>query len=55
MKEVLTIAEEFAIKNPKGIIEDVQVLIPKWAGLAKDLEIPQSIIKKINKDFEVLN
>lgn len=55
IRDVLSIAEEFAIKNPKGIIEDVQGLIPRWSEFAKTLDIPQNIIEKINRDFEVLN
>ncbi len=51
MKDVLTIAEEFAIKNPKGIVADVQSLIPRWNKLADELKIPKKVIKNINQDF----
>ena len=51
IKDVLTIAEEFAIKNPKGIIEEVQVLTSRWVELANELEIPKKIIDRINDDF----
>lgn len=51
-KDLLTIAEEFVIKNPKGIIEDVQALIPRWSALATELEIPENIIKAIQKEIK---
>jgi len=51
VKDVLTIAEEFAIKNPKGIIDEVQALIPRWMEIANELSIPDNIINKIEKDF----
>lgn len=50
-KDLLTIAEEFAIKNPKGIIEEVQDLMPRWVEIADELEISNKIISKINNDF----
>ena len=52
IKDVLTIAEEFSIKNPKGIIEDVQALIPRWLALATELDIPENIIKAIQKEIK---
>lgn len=51
VKDVLTIAEEFAIKNPKRIIEEVQVLTSKWSNLANELEIPMKIVERIDNDF----
>ncbi|MCH2488559.1 MAG: hypothetical protein MK211_00290 [Flavobacteriales bacterium] len=51
IKDLLTIAEEFVIKNPKGIIEDVQKLIPRWMEVAGELEIPENIIKVIQKEI----
>lgn len=52
IKDLLTIAEEFVIKNPKGIIEDVQALIPRWMEVAVELEIPENIIKVIQKEIK---
>ncbi len=52
LKDVLIIAEEFAIKNPKGIIKDVQALTPRWSVLAAELEIPQKIKDRIYSDFD---
>lgn len=52
IKDLLIIAEEFVIKNPKGIIEDVQALIPRWMEVAVELEIPENIIKAIQKEIK---
>jgi len=52
IKDVLTIAEEFSIKNPKGIIEEVQALIPRWLALATELDIPDNIIIAIQKEIK---
>lgn len=54
MKDLLSIAEEFVIKNPKGIIEDIQALIPKWMEIASELEIPENIIKVIQKEIKII-
>lgn len=51
LKDVLTIAEEFAIKNPKGIVQEVQKLIPRWMEIANELEIPEKIKERINNDL----
>lgn len=51
LKDVLTIAEEFSIKNPKGIIDDVQELIPRWSEIARELEIPENINTAIKKEI----
>jgi len=52
IKDLLTIAEEFVIKNPKGIIEEIQALIPRWMETAGELEIPENIIKAIQKEIK---
>lgn len=52
IKDLLKIGEEFVIKNPKGIIEDIQALIPKWMEVAGELEIPDTIIKSIQKEIK---
>jgi serine/threonine-protein kinase HipA len=51
IKDLLIIAEEFAIKNPKGIIEDIQSIIPRWMEVASELDIPEKIINRIGKDL----
>lgn len=53
-KDLLAIAEEFAIKNPKGIIADVQKLTSKWVEIAGDLEVPSTILHKIHNDLITL-
>ncbi|WP_010521127.1 type II toxin-antitoxin system HipA family toxin [Aquimarina agarivorans] len=52
LKDLLTIAEEFVIKNPKGIIGGIQALIPRWMEIAGELEIPENIIKAIQKEIK---
>ena len=53
LKDLLAIAEEFVIKNPKGIIEEVQAVIPLWQKTANELMIPKHITTKIEKDFNL--
>ncbi len=52
LKDLLIIAEEFVIKNPKGIIEEIQALKPRWMEVAMELEIPENIIKSIQKEIK---
>ncbi len=54
-KDVLTIAEEYAIKNPKKIIEEIEQLTVKWSGIAAELNIPGKIISNIQNDFVFFN
>lgn len=54
MKDILIIAEEFAIKNPKGIVAEVQALVPRWMEIAGDLEVPSTILHKIHNDLITL-
>ncbi len=51
-KDLLSIAEEYAIKNPKGIIEEVEALIPRWSALSKEVDIPQKIIDAIQHEIK---
>ena len=53
--DVLTIAEEYAIKNPKGIIEEIEQLTEKWSEIAEELNIPKKIISRIQNDFVFFN
>ncbi len=53
-QDVLSIAEAYTIKNPKGIIEMVQAAIPMWKKKALTLNIKESIVLKIEKDFKIL-
>lgn len=55
LKDILTVAEEFAIKNPKGIIKEVQGLISRWMEIASAYDVPKNIRERIRSDFyEVL-
>jgi serine/threonine-protein kinase HipA len=54
LKDVLTIAEKFVIKNPKGIIDEVQSLIPRWLELSKELKIPKHIIEAIQRELKII-
>lgn len=54
LKDMLSIAEEFAIKNPKRIFKEVQEVTAKWPTIAQDLGISQHIIERIRQDLIVL-
>lgn len=54
LKDLLTIAEEFVIKNPKGIIEEVQAIIPKWKEFSNKIKVPENISSRIEQDFITL-
>lgn len=51
IKDVLAVAEAFVIKNPKGIIKEVQLLIPKWIVFANKLKVPKEITERIHNDL----
>jgi len=53
-KDLLAVAEEFAIKNPKGIIAEVQKLMPRWSEIAIEFGILKSIVDRISGDLIVL-
>ncbi|PRX47957.1 type II toxin-antitoxin system HipA family toxin [Salegentibacter salegens] len=52
LQDLLALAEEFSIKNPKGIIEKVQEQISNWPVFTKELNIPEYVVEKISKDFK---
>jgi len=54
LKDVLKIAENFSIKNPKKLIKAIQDSTSFWEMNAKEFSIPNHIIKSIRKDFTVL-
>ncbi|NGX84714.1 type II toxin-antitoxin system HipA family toxin [Aequorivita sp. KMM 9714] len=54
LEDVLTIAETYAIKNPKGIIKEIQGIIPKWKEYATQYDTPIRVIEAIQKDFTIL-
>ncbi|MCC1484965.1 type II toxin-antitoxin system HipA family toxin [Winogradskyella immobilis] len=51
LKDVLTIAETYAIKNPKGIIKQVQDVTLKWNLYAEELEVPKQVSLAIKNEF----
>ena len=54
LEDVLTIAETYAIKNPKGIIKEVQKVMLNWDSITNELEIPKKVIKGIKEEFNTL-
>jgi hypothetical protein len=54
LNDVLAIAELYAIKNPKKIIQEVQSVLPLWKQWAKQEKIPEFAIEAINKEFSIL-
>lgn len=54
LNDVLKIAEWYAIKNPKKIIQEVQSVVPLWEQRAKEEKIPEFVINGIRKEFSVL-
>lgn len=54
MEDIMTLAEEFVIKNPKGIINDVQQVRDSWETIATGLDIPHRIRQAIQNEFVTL-
>ena len=54
LEDILKIAETFAIKNPKGIIRNVQAVINSWDNITEELEIPEKVSNGIRKEFTKL-
>ena len=51
LSDLLKIAETFTIKSAKKTIQEVQNAINLWSIKAKELEIPEHIIKSVHTDF----
>lgn len=51
LADIMTIAETHAIKNSKGIINEVQTVIDDWEVITTDLDIPARVSKAIEKEF----
>lgn len=51
LEDIMTIAETYAIKNPKGIIKEVQNVIGSWESISKELAIPEKVSNSIKKEF----
>ncbi|MBZ9650890.1 type II toxin-antitoxin system HipA family toxin [Psychroflexus montanilacus] len=54
LEDVLTIAEAYAIKNPKAIISDVQKATQSWDEMTSQLDIPQKVTRSIKREFKEL-
>lgn len=54
LEDVMTIAENYAIKNPTGIIREVQSIAEIWASITNKLDIPIKVISDIKKEFVIL-
>jgi serine/threonine-protein kinase HipA len=53
LKDLLSIANKYTIKNPKRIIESTQDATTKWEKHAKNLGIPKMTIQNIQKHFQI--
>lgn len=51
LEDLLVIAEEFAVKNPKGIIIEVQETAKKWKEITDKLKLPKRVISSIENEF----
>lgn len=51
LEDVLTIAEAYVVKNPKGIIKNIQEATLKWDSLCKEFEVPEKVREAIKKEF----
>lgn len=54
LDDVLEIAEMYAIKNPRKIVQEVQGILPSWEKLAAEQKIPEFVIGGISKEFAIL-
>jgi serine/threonine-protein kinase HipA len=54
LKDLLIISDTFSIKNPKGIIGEVQALVPRWIEIAKELNIPEHVVTSIKKEIKLI-
>jgi serine/threonine-protein kinase HipA len=53
LQDLLSVAEDFAIKNAKRIIQEVQDVVPEWRLLAQNLDIPSFVIEAVEKEFQI--
>jgi len=54
LKDVLAIAENYTIRNPKGIIQEIQEGINLWGREVKNLDIAERVIESIRGQFQLL-
>jgi len=51
LDDLLIVADQFSIKNPKRIIRDVVESIADWKQEATELYIPEKVVSSIEKAF----
>lgn len=51
LQDMLAVAENFAIKNPRKIILEVQEATKDWKAVGENLGIPEFVIHGIEKEF----
>lgn len=51
IEDLIKVADEFSIKNPKGIITEVMATLPDWEAIAASLSLPEKVISSIKKSF----
>lgn len=51
--DLLSIAKQFTIKNPNGIIDEIVAATHQFEPLASQLEIPSKAIEKIRSEFKI--
>lgn len=54
LHDLLKIADTYSIKNPKGIIGELQALIPRWVEIAKELDIQGHVVDAIEKEIKTV-
>lgn len=54
LNDVLKIAEAFTVKNPKGIIKEVQSVIADWDRINLEVGVSKKMITSIKKQFNIL-
>lgn len=51
LKDILEIADNYTIKNPKGIVQELQEAKMMWSDLASEYLLPEKIARQIESDF----
>lgn len=51
LEDVMTIAERYTVKSPKGIIKEVEEIISFWNKFAEEQGIPAKVSNAIEKEF----
>jgi len=51
VEDILDLAESFSVKNPAGIIHEIQESTSLWVSEANGLEIPKPVIDAIQQSF----